>query len=63
MAQEPLIEMPKLNMIDRESQTDPTQVTTFTQMEAQKESKETQMGNPMEARSTQTESHIEELKI
>ena len=33
-------------------------------MDAIKESKETQMGgNPLENRSTQTESHIEELKI
>lgn len=55
--------VPKLNMIDREAQTDPTQATTFTQSEAIKESKETQIGGPCEARSTQTESHIEERKI
>ena len=36
--------VPKLNMIDREAQTDPTQATTFTQSEAIKESKETQIG-------------------
>ena len=44
-------------------QTVPIKVTTHTQMEAAKEDASTQAGNPLEAKSAQTDSWIEESKI
>ena len=51
-------------LVSRDAQTDAERVEMSTQMEPEKESKETQAGClSMEPKSTQTESRLEELKI